>query len=223
MIDLAVWNLSIPTGSAPATIDTPALLKGYRSEYFHTDSGTLYFWAPVTGSHTEHSHYPRSELRETNADGSKHNWVYSDADNVLRATVAVTQVPASGRVVVGQIHVANGTKPFVKLEYEYKDDKQNGNIVAMVRLKPDDKRGVPITVLEDVPLNARFNYVIHLSQQGELSISANGANLVIPTSSAWRGKQLYFKAGVYTQDNTGASDQGGKAAFYALGVHHDKN
>lgn len=29
MIDLSTWNLSIPVGSPPATIDTPKLMSGF--------------------------------------------------------------------------------------------------------------------------------------------------------------------------------------------------
>ena len=55
MIDLATWNLSVPVGNPPATITTPRLLNGYKNNYFHSDTGTLFFWAPVTGSKTENA------------------------------------------------------------------------------------------------------------------------------------------------------------------------
>src|SRR3546814_19310599 len=78
------------------------------------DSGTVFFWAPVTGAKTANAIYPRSELRETYSDGTLRNWLYSAADNKLRATLSVSQVPSTGKIVIGQIHAKDSTKPMVK-------------------------------------------------------------------------------------------------------------
>jgi hypothetical protein len=40
------------------------------------------------------------------------------------------------------------------------------------------------------------------------------------SSQLWKDTPLYFKAGAYTQDNTGNSLEGGKVAFYSLETHH---
>ncbi len=42
MIDLSTWNLSIPEGSPPATIETSQLVQGFQDQYFHSDSGTVF-------------------------------------------------------------------------------------------------------------------------------------------------------------------------------------
>ena len=65
MIDLSTWNLSIPVGTPPATIDTPKLLSGFKGKYFQAEGSSVQFWSPVTGTRTENAIYPRSELRET--------------------------------------------------------------------------------------------------------------------------------------------------------------
>lgn len=222
MIDLATWNLSIPEGSPPATIDTPKLVSGgYQGKYFHSDSNTLFFWAPVTGSRTANAIYPRSELRETYSNGTLHNWLYPSNDNFLRATVEVNQVPSSGRVVIGQIHAYESTEPLLKVEYQYKENSKSGDLVAKVRNRFDDKEGRVITVAEDIPLNEPFKYIIHLSRGGQLSVSARDANWTSPISATWRDKPLYFKAGVYTQDNTGYTSEGGRVTFYKLDIDHD--
>ena len=65
MVDLATWNLSIPEGSPPKTIETPRLVDGFQDKYFNSEGSTVYFWSPVTGTKTENAIYPRSELRET--------------------------------------------------------------------------------------------------------------------------------------------------------------
>lgn len=130
MIDLSTWNLSIPVGSPPATIDTPKLMSGFNDQYFQAEGSNVQFWTPVTGTRTENAVYPRSELRETYADGRLRNWTYPDADNFLRATLTVNQVPSTGKVVIGQIHAYDSQKPLIKLEYQFKDKTQTGNLVA---------------------------------------------------------------------------------------------
>jgi hypothetical protein len=222
MIDLATWNLSVPVGSPPATIDTPRLVDGFKDQYFNSNNGTLFFWAPVTGSKTENAIYPRTELRETYSNGTLHNWTYPSADNLLRATLAVNQVPSSGKIVIGQIHAYESTKPLVKVEYQYKTTSKTGNIVAKVRIRPDDDEGRVIIIAENVPLNKQFSYLIHLSPGGALGIAAAGSHWASAISKTWRDKPLYFKAGVYTQDNTGYTSEGGKVTFYKLDIDHNK-
>jgi hypothetical protein len=222
MIDLASWNLSIPVGSPPATIDTPKLVDGYKGKYFHAESGTVFFWSPVTGSRTANAKYPRSELRETYSNGTLHNWLYPSGDHFLRATLAVNQVPSSGRIVIGQIHAYESTEPLLKVEYQYKDATKSGIVVAKVRNRFDDKESRVITIAEDVPLNVQFKYIIHLSAGGDLGVSVRDANWSSPISATWRDKPLYFKAGVYTQDNSGYTNEGGKATFYKLDIDHNK-
>ncbi len=42
MIDLATWNLSIPEGSPPATIETPRLAQGFKDQYFSSEAATAF-------------------------------------------------------------------------------------------------------------------------------------------------------------------------------------
>lgn len=221
MIDLSTWNLSIPEGSPPATIETPQLVQGFKDQYFNAETGTLFFWTPVTGATTANAIYPRSELRETYADGTLHNWLYPAADNQLRATLTVNQVPSTGKIVIGQIHTKDSTSPMVKLEYQYKTYSSTGNIVAKVRIRPDDETGQVITIATGVKLDSNFSYLIHLSPKGALGITAAGYNWSTTIDSAWKDKQLYFKAGVYVQDNTGYTTEGGKVTFSLLDIDHN--
>ncbi|MCJ8206667.1 polysaccharide lyase family 7 protein [Pseudomonas sp. RGM2987] len=220
MIDLSTWNLSIPEGSPAVTIETPRLAQGFKNEYFHADTGTLFFWSPVTGSKTANAIYPRSELRETYSNGTLRNWLYSAADNQLRATLAVNQVPSTGKIVIGQIHTKDSTSPMVKLEYQYKTKTSTGNIVAKVRMRPDDEEGQVIIVATGVKLDRNFTYMIHLSPKGALGISAAGFNWRTTIDPSWKDKPLYFKAGVYVQDNTGYTTEGGKVTFSQLEILH---
>lgn len=220
MVDLATWNLSIPEGSPPKTIETPRLVDGFKNKYFNSEGSTVYFWSPVTGTKTENAIYPRSELRETYKNGTLRNWLYPDADNKLSATLVVNQVPSTGKIVIGQIHAKDSSKPMVKLEYQYKDDSKTGNIVAKVRMRPDDESGQVITIATGIKLNQSFSYLIHLSPAGVLTINGAGYQWSSPISSTWSDKPLYFKAGVYVQDNTGYPTEGGTVTFSLLDIDH---
>ncbi len=221
MIDLATWNLSVPVGSPPYTVETTKLVDGFKDQYFHSDTGTLFFWAPVTGTRTENAIYPRTELRETYSNGTLKNWYYPDADNFLRATLTVSKVPSTGKIVIGQIHAYKSQKPMVKLEYQYKDSSETGNIVAKVRMHPDDDTARVITIATGIKLDREFSYLIHLSPGGALGISAAGYQWDTDISAMWRDKPLYFKAGAYVQDNTGYTTEGGEVNFSKLDIDHD--
>ena len=222
MIDLATWNLSVPVGNPPYTVETSKLVDGFKDQYFHSDTGTLFFWTPVTGSTTENAKYPRTELRETYSNGTLKNWLYPDADNTLRATLAVNQVPTSGKIVIGQIHAYESQKPMVKLEYQYSTTTQSGNLVAKVLMRPDDDDARIMTLATGVKLDREFNYLIHLSPGGALGISAAGYQWNTEISKTWSVKPLYFKAGVYVQDHTGYTSEGGKVTFSKLDIDHDR-
>jgi hypothetical protein len=222
MIDLSTWNLSIPVGTVATTIDTPSLVKGFKDEYFHADTGTLFFWAPVTGSKTASAKYARSELRETNSDGSVKNWKYTAANNTLKATMMVTKVPSTGKVVIGQIHVNKSNEPLLKVEYQYKEKTSNGNIVAKIRMTPDQEDPTVITVATGVPMNKSLNYVISLDKTGTLSVTAYNKVWTTRIGSAWSSADMYFKAGVYVQDNTGYATEGGSTTFTKLVIGHTK-
>lgn len=220
MIDLATWNLSVPVGTSAVTIDTPRLLSGFKNTYFHSNTGTLFFWAPVTGSKTTNAIYARSELRETRADGSLRNWLYPKANNFLKATLAVNQVPSSGKIVIGQIHAFQSQQPMLKLEYQYKSSQKTGNLVAKVRRRPNEASQT-ITVAQNVPLQKSFTYVINLTPGGTLSVKAANKKWSNDIGAAWRDKPLYFKAGAYVQDRTGNSKEGAQVTFTKLDIDHN--
>lgn len=221
MINLSTWNLSTPLGSQAVTIDTPQLVGGYKDKHFNCSEEAISFWAPVTGSTTENAKYPRTELRETSADGALLNWECNSAHHFLRAALAVHQVPASGKIVIGQIHCKGSNEPLLKLEYQYKSAPKSGSIVVKLRRAPDAEIEV-ITIAQGVELDKRFNYSIHLTPAGTLSINTCDQKWEVKLDEQWQGKPLYFKAGVYTQDNTGSNKDGGKASFYELSIAHEK-
>ncbi|MWV13085.1 polysaccharide lyase family 7 protein [Pseudomonas sp. R-28-1W-6] len=224
MIDLNTWNLTIPVGEPATTIETPLLVGGYQDDYFQNINGALFFWTPVSGSTTPNAKYPRSELRETYADGSLRNWKYNAADNYLRASLKVTQVPSTGKIVIGQIHNLEGDDPPLKLSYQYKSDTRTGNIVAIYRLKPGIDT-TSVTVFRDVPLNQSFSYTIRLTPSGTLVVnvktpSSTTSKWTAKLDPSWATQNLYFKAGSYVQDNLGDASEAGAVNFTNLLIEH---
>ena len=225
MIDLNTWNLTIPVGEPATTISTPLLAAGYQDDYFKNIDGALFFWAPVDGTTTKNAKYPRSELRETYADGKLRNWKYQDADNFLRATLRVTQVPSTGKIVIGQIHNVEGTDPPIKLQYQYKPDLKTGVISAIYRLQPGAST-VSATVLSNVPLDQDFSYTIALTKSGTLAVyaktpSTDTKRWTVKLDPSWAAQTMYFKAGSYVQDNVGDNTEAGAVKFSTLRIEHN--
>ncbi|HBZ94566.1 MAG TPA: polysaccharide lyase family 7 protein [Pseudomonas sp.] len=219
MIELAMWNLSVPVGVPATTIETRVLAGGYQDHYFQSKEGAIFFWAPVNGTTTESAKYPRTELRETFADGRLRNWTYPEADNFLRASLSVSQVPSTGKIVIGQIHALKSSEPLLKLEYQYKTKTADGNIVAKVRVTPTSEIQV-VHIASGIRLNQPFRYVINLKPDGTLAISLNSINWNTRVEPTWAVKPLYFKAGVYTQDNTGYESEAGAPRKDLLKIEH---
>lgn len=221
--DLSLWELQEPVGTpgnpttiGPATLSGP---NGYHDSYFFTDpsDGAMTFWDPENGVTTANSSYPRSELREMNADGSAANWPLSGT-NTLSATLVVVQVP--DHVCVGQVHVgtaidaglASTTKPLLEL-YAY----ANGNVVLGLETSPAGSQTA--TTLANVALGTRFSYVIELTGLS-LTVTINGAASTFAIPASFVGYGEYFKAGDY--DQTAGTDPtvGATVKFYTLSVSH---
>lgn len=228
MLDLTTWNLSIPTDPTPTTITTQRLNNGYESRYFRrNDDGSVTFWVPVTSSTTEDARYPRSELRETQADGSLGNWLHASADNYLSAVLRVDQVPSLNKVVIGQIHSTDApgsqNDPLLKLQYHYR--RGVGRLELLLRAQPGDTEVQNILLAENVQLGERFGYDLRVTPSGRIGISVTSTDgdkgsLYRQLSSSWSSQYLYFKAGAYIQDNSGPDSEGGRVTFYHLNSLH---
>ncbi|HSC82567.1 MAG TPA: polysaccharide lyase family 7 protein [Pseudomonas sp.] len=229
MLDLTTWNLSVPATTSATLITTERLNAGYSSQYFRPESGSVTFWVPVNGTRTDSARYPRSELRETHANGELHNWYYSAADNILSAVLAVQQVPSRNKVVIGQIHSkdepGSNNDPLLKLQYHYVDG--SGRIEALLRKHPGDSEVQNIALVDGVTLNERFSYQLRITRSGHLGIiiysDDDNGSYYRQLSSSWGLQQLYFKAGAYVQDNYGADSEGGRVTFYHLNTLHRVN
>lgn len=217
MIDLSTWNLTIPQGSPAITVETLSLQR-FTNVYFKRDGSTLVFWAPVTGSHFGTSHFPRSELRETDDAGKPQDWRYNSGSNTLQGKVAVTQVPSEGKVVVAQIHARNATAPLVKIQYRWANG--GGNVDITYRTKPGDSKSPIVYTRTQVPLGQAFNYSMRITNDGEVIMMINGQGVKTQLQANWKAYQFFFKAGNYTLDNSGSSSEGGRVVYYALRATH---
>jgi hypothetical protein len=176
------------------------------------------FWDPESGVSTPHSHYPRSELRELNADGSDASWPISGT-NTLSASVAVTQVP--DHVCVGQLHVgqpiqvegAPSTKPILELYYY-----RSGDIA--VGIEDGAAGGQTIHSLSHVPLAQVFRYTIQVTGEGALTIAIDGKSASFTMPRDFSDYGAYFKAGAYDQSVGVDPTVGATVKFYALRVSH---
>lgn len=206
------------TNGDSASIPAAQLVGGYSNAlYFYTGpDGAMIFWAPVTGATTSGSSYPRSELREQIIPPlNSSNWVPFGV-HLLSAQCRVTQVPTTGKVIIGQIHCYTGNaRPLLKLQ------DNNGVIEALVKTNsnfdPDYK-----FFFQNVGLSNLVNYQIRM-ENGLLTTTVNGSNRAINvflTDPDWATNGLYFKAGSYCQDNAGTTNEGGRIAFYALARSH---
>lgn len=229
MLDLSTWNLSVPTDPKPTEITTQQIAAGYKSIYFTRTSSQVSFWVPVTGSHTSDSVFPRTELRETLPDGSLYNWYYRSADNELRATLEVEQVPSRNKVVIGQIHskspYSGDGEPLIKLQYHYIPSQGSGRVEALVRNHPTDDTSVNVPILDGVTLGQAITYSLRVTSSGNLGIrvqSSDGREKYYgkTLSTTWSKQLLYFKAGAYIADNYGPSTEGARVVFYHLNLAH---
>lgn len=229
MLELATWNLTVPTTNSDTVISTEQLNSGYSSKYFYASKdGSVKFWTPVTGSNTKNSDYPRSELRQTWKSGELRNWYYGNADNQLNAVLTVNQVPSKYKVVIGQIHSSNRPgkvgKPLVKLQYHYRPEAKSGRLEALVRKHPDDDNVMNIALANDIDLNERIAYRLRITPNGQLGIRVTSddddGSYYRKLATSWSREPLYFKAGSYVQDNSGNSQEGGRVTFYRLSTSH---
>lgn len=222
-IDLADWKLTLPIDAAGAKQGKPMevmpdlLVAGFQNEYFYrTEKGAIGFWCPVDGSTTKGTSYARCELREMiNPQDDAVNWSLEGA-HLLRASCRITQLPAQGKLVIGQIHGYSGTaRPLVKLQYN-KD-----RIEALVKISPKSGKDQKLEFAK-LPVDTNIRYEIKLAG-GMLSITVNDAIQtvnVLENDPSWASETFYFKAGAYPQSKADSSQDGARIEFSELDIMH---
>ena len=233
--DPRFFNLTEDGGIAFATS-----VSGYRTstntKYVRSElremlrrGNTAYSTQGVNGNNWVFSSAPQQDL--DNAGG---------IDGELHAELSVNHVTSTGedyqigRVIIGQIH-ANDDEP-ARLYYRKLPDNENGAIyLAHELLDGDDtyyeiigSRSNTADNPEDgIPLNERFSYSIIVEGNDlEVSITKEDgttySQLVDMSDSGYdEGNQyMYFKAGVYNQNNSGDQHDYVKATFYKIDNSH---
>ncbi|OEF25562.1 polysaccharide lyase family 7 protein [Vibrio rumoiensis] len=161
-------------------------------------------------------------------------------DGVLEATLAVNHVTTTGdsgqigRVIVGQIH-ANDDEP-VRIYYRKLPNNSKGSIYFAHEPRTGSEQYYELigsrsssasNPSDGIALDEKFSYKIQvtgntlfvtISREGKADITEE----VNMGSSGYDegGQYMYFKAGVYNQNNTGDSDDYAQATFYSLSNKH---
>lgn len=185
VLDLATWKLNLPTNNQQVT--QPALASFYDDAFRVVEA--VQFTVTCGEEPQPGSKFPRSELREMNADGSNASWSTTSGVHQMELTQRITHLPVvQPKLVCAQIHsvtdylilvVLNGQQLYVK----YKD-------------------AVAGILNENYQLGTYFDMTIQV-ERGYVDVFYNGAHLV---HQAMTEDQCYFKAGCYLQSNTSLGD-----------------
>ena len=235
--DLANWKLTLPSGSEvqPWLLSSAYTLPG--TFYTHPTSGGMVFRCPNIAGTTANSNYSRTELREMldPAAGTKsdaNNWTM-ERGGTMKARLKVDRVSTSGdsskvgRVIIGQIH-GEDHEP-VRLYFHKKPGEAKGRVyIASENHSGSTFWSTDIVSNRNgggIALGELFTYVITLKgTRLQVDILRNKGTVVNSyiksIDPAYAGENLYFKAGVYNQNNTGLSTDYAQATFYSLTHTH---
>jgi hypothetical protein len=223
--DLSHWKLQLPvdssggTNGSPQEIAAAQLTGGYTNAYFYTGTdGAMVFWAPVWGVPTSGSSYPRSELREmVSPTDDTSNWL-AYGTHILNVQCKVLQVPATGKVIIGQIHGYTGAAlPLVKIYFN-----SNSALTGTIKTNANNDSSDKTFDYSPSVLSNTITYQIQVVN-GFVSVTVNGVTNslnVFQTDPNWATNTVYFKAGDYCQDNSGATIDGARVALYSLSAYH---
>jgi hypothetical protein len=212
VVDLNAWKLTIPAekdnGNAasvqPAAATPPWLTVN--------PDGALDFWAPTSGATTENSDHPRTELV------SLTNFKAGQGLHTLKASTTVVQQPKDGQgIILGQIHGADdiSSVPYVMLRY------QDNGVKVIVKQVQDGDDHINYQLLNNVPLNSRFDFTIIDLGNGNLGFTGTAGgqtqNVTAPIPAEFKGATVRFQAGDYQQaDEPAGGQDGGRVVFHAL-------
>jgi len=180
------------------------------------------------------------------ASAPENNWVFSTSsaaskaeaggiDGTLRATLTVDRVSTTGesakvgRVIVGQIH-GPSSEP-IRLYFHKRPTDQRGAIYFAHDTPSNSGSyhaiiGDPnnLNPANGILLGETWSYEIKVvGQTMTVKVTPQGRATVTTTfalESGYSDLDMYFKAGVYNQNNTGTADDYVQATFYSLTHTH---
>lgn len=218
ILDLRNWKVTLPvddpnrSGTQPLEVKQPDLATYAASPWFKTTSTCdgVQFRAPVNGTTTSGSSYPRSELREMANNGRDNAaWSSTSGTHTMVIKQAIKNLPQDKpHVVAGQIHDGDDDVSVFRLEGS-KLYITNGNTSHHKLVTSNYRLGTKFEakfVVSGGKIRAYYNGVL----QTTITKSFSGA---------------YFKAGGYTQANCSnsspcSSSNFGQVMVYDISVSH---
>lgn len=167
-------------------------------------NGPVRFTAPTKGASSKSTHRTRCEWKE-----SVYWSLASAAEHISLQEMTLTKVNSAQKVVVAQLHVKDDDSPPVKVFWS------KGNITLGFRKTFNQATPVNTTLLEGVPLGAKFKVTIRVLASGALTVTAEcdgdaESSGRLELDGSWRSSLLNFHGGVYNQvdysDATPAED-----------------
>jgi len=207
VLNLSRWRLTLPVDTdrpgRPDEIPSAELAAFQHPQFFFVrpDDGGVVFRAPCGGATTKGSSYPRSELRELQADGrTRAAWSTADpTSHTLAIRVAVIELPpAKPHVVFAQIHDADDDLLLCRVE---------GTKLLIEREGHKD-----VVIDRAYQLGTPFNFQL-TAGQGRVQAWKDGR---LALDWEVRRDSCYFKTGCYTQSNTERGDAADAAAAVVL-------
>lgn len=196
------WKLTLPrfeegSTTRPLEIKQPELKEFSDEDYFKiTDTGII-MTAPVDGSRTKNTKYPRCEFREMNRDGSRASWDCDKGSHNMQYRFEVLQLPEKKpEVCVCQIH--DGSDDIWELRAEGDKLIIQGDPLKHLYTKSED-------YVFCCPLKLGKTYSVIVSIDNcTCSISVD----MMMVNFKMKNTECYFKAGCYTQANLTNSTPG---------------
>jgi hypothetical protein len=225
VLNLTDWKLQLPIGPAKNATEIPQPdLATYTSQYFHVNAAGdgVVLTAPVGGSTTSGSEYPRSELREMTGSGGKTEAGWSNAGTAVSTMTVSESVdmlpPVSPQVVVAQIHNSlSGSKSDpIEIVADGRKPTEPGTVKLGVRWFGKEQSAFlnPAYVL-----GTRYTLTL-TATDGKMTVAYDGT---VKSTFSETESGLYFKAGCYTQSNPSKGDKPtsyGQVTIYSLTVSH---
>jgi hypothetical protein len=200
--DLSGYKLQTLDGSLQLKQVSP--IGSYTDPYFYTDSstGAMTFYVPSGAGSTANSEYPRSEMR------GNATWRMGGT-HTLSASMKVLQQPATGKIIIGQIHgEQTGGSELLKIRWT------NGDVLMGVKQHFADPEQ-QILIKSGLALGDNIDYAIKLVGS-TVTVTVNGTSKSYTYDAAsWSAIDLYFKIGAYSQDSS-ADGSHAKVAVTAL-------
>lgn len=219
-IDNLTIGLPVPRSATnPVALEIPGsqALQQYPELVTRQPDGSVQFTAPTLGASSKSTQRTRCEWKE-----AKYWLLESAREHTNRQEMTLTRVNSAQKVVISQMHVLNDDSPVVKVFWN------KGKITLGFRQHFDQPDPVSSTVLDKVPLGARFSILIHATASAVITVQAScdgrTSDLAPMTLDPdWAGHAFDFHGGVYNEvDYTSATlaTDGSVCIIHDLQLNH---